>query len=322
MVKGILFVLLALSSGAHARDTSSENQKKTILVVSVLDDIALTEADISSFQRYVGKIFPEHQLIHVTATYDGYSRPLPHDYKYIREKIKSQMAEKILPNQIITHLVIMDHGNTSIDNAEERATLFRFLGGIDAKTVDETFKEIFNPLVGRFSSDAFVMLEACSTVCDSLYWSQERVQVLMNYFKIKNGTLFGAYQEMLSMGYEFYFQFSQIKTRMKSFPFIFTSMSLALASQIHNVMSGSVNFGEALTYGLVTHVVAPTVMKIFAYFKEKTETVNWGYLYKLKNGFVEKIYDLNPYENQNELFLKLEPKKVKAIHNSCYLLFQ
>src|SRR5438132_192013 len=109
VVKGILFVLLALGSGAHARDTSIEqNQKKVILVVSILDNIAFTDADVSSLQRYIKNILPDHELIHVTATFTDHSRPMPGDYKYIRQKIRDQIKEKIHPDQIITHLVLMD----------------------------------------------------------------------------------------------------------------------------------------------------------------------------------------------------------------------
>lgn len=333
IVKGIykgILVLLALGTlmvqpgKVHASNSSlpaPENSKHIILIVSVTDDIAFTEADTDSLKRYLNKILPKHEIIHVNAfTSVVFSNiAQPHQIEEVRESIENQIKEKISTQSKISHLILMDHGNTNW--GENTKSIFKFLGTFGKDGADKDFKRLFDPLIGKFTSDAFVMIEACSTVCDGAIESQNRIQALMNYFKIKNGTVFGAYQEMLSMGYEARFHIEQIVGRMKSVPFIFASLSFGLTSQASVINGGTFNITEFVLATLGTSVALPAGMKIISYIKEKSKTVNWGFLYKFKDYNVIKSYDLNPYENQKDLYLKLEPRKFKAEIFTCASLF-
>ena len=100
MFKGILFVLLALSalihvSEANASDTSYSNKVKTILLVSVLDNVAFTESDTESLERFLAKLLPDHKFVHVK-TYVDRSLPILsiEATERARLEIKHQLQKK------------------------------------------------------------------------------------------------------------------------------------------------------------------------------------------------------------------------------------
>ena len=321
--KGIL-VLLALSSWAHAGNTSLELpiKKQIVLVVAVLDDAAFNDADIDSLRRYIKKTLPKHELVLVIEkTSVLYSNiPIVSERIEIRERIKKQILEKVLPEHEITHLIIMDHGNTTLER--NPSTSLKFFGTFNEDRVSPVFKNIFDSIVGRFSNNAFVMFEACSAVCDGLPSSEARIKTLMDYFKIENGRVFAAYQGMLSVGYELGFHLSQFLGRIKSPVFIGPALAIGLITQIDVLLSGAqFNILEFLGGTLAVDVALPLVVKALSYVKEKISSLNWGYLYTLKNSVISHIYELNPYNNKEALYLKLEPQDFKIKTVTCSGLF-
>jgi hypothetical protein len=319
----LLFVLLALSSGAHARDTSKE---KAVVIVSVLDGEAFTPADTESLKRYIATILPNHKVINISeTTWREYIGPaMDREVTRVRASIKLQIETQVLPKYEITHLILMDHGHTghNVNKAGQLESSFKFMGSVSSEDADEYFKELFQPMVGKFSKDAFVMLESCETVCDSLDGSQQRMKALMNYFKIPNGTIFGAYQGMVSLGYDVRFHLEHMYSYMKHPGFLFCSFSLGLFSQIPNLSAdSSIDVGQTLAVMFGAHIIIPVFMKTFAYLSNKFGSVNWGYLYKMKAGAIEKIYQLHPYKNKDELYLKKDPIKFKTEIYTCNSLF-
>lgn len=322
--KGVL-VLLALGSGlarTNASDTLLEKQK-IILVVSVLDSVAFTENDIESLRRYIKKTLPEHKIIHVnshaSSVFSGF--PNKNEIERVREDLHDQMKQKISDNHEITHLFIMDHGNT-IGRGNSSKTRFRFMSTIGISGISYVFKEIFKPTVGKYSDNAFVMLESCLTMCGSLSDSQKRAKTLMDYLGIKNGTLFGSYQSMISVGYELGFYLKSGNGIIKNPIMISTGLFLSLIPQVMSLADGhGFDVLEYLAMFSTFEIGSVTMVKIFNYISKNSPNLNWGYLFKMKNSEVEKVFDINPYKNKHELLLKRDPQKVKNILNTCNLLF-
>jgi len=214
----------------------------------------------------------------------------------------------------------MDHGNTSFDKSP--STTFRYLGSFGSDGGDKAFKKIFGSLVGKFTNDATVVMESCSTVCDGVKESQERIQQLMNYFKIKNGTVFGAYHDMLSEGYEKGFYLQQMGKQIVHPYTLIAALQIALATQIDVLFtSNHFSFLEVAAMFLGTSIVAPAVAKLVNYLNNKMDKSNWGFLYKFKSGNLEKVYDVNYYESKNDLYLNLTPSKSKRQIFTCSSLF-
>lgn len=335
IVKGIfkgILVLLALSTlvfqstKVHAGNSSSTQEvpaiKPIVLIISVVDGVAFTEADTDSLKRYLKKILPRNDIIHINAvtSVEFSNIPLPHQIIEVRKNIEAQIKEKISDRSKISHLVLMDHGNTSLD--KNARTIFRYLGTFGVDGGDKAFRKIFDPLVGRFTNDATLVMESCSTVCDGVKESQNRIQVLMNYFKIKSGTVFGAYHDMLSEGYEMGFYLKQAGGQIVHPYTLIAALQIALATQI-DVLFTSSHFSilEFTAAFLGTTVIAPAIAKFVNYLNKKMDKYNWGFLYKFRSGNLDRVYDVNYYENKNDLFLKLNPNRFKGQIFTCSSLF-
>ncbi len=318
MVKGILFVLLALCScGSWANASGTFLKQEVVVVVSVLDQMAFSDADTRSFKRYIKQILPHHELIHIVA---NASLRLPSEKTkiQIREKLMLQIKNKIKSNHIITHLVIMDHGSTEISK-EGNFSHLRYLGSFNETAVQKNFQEIFNPLVGRFSPGAFVMLEACSTVCDSDSESQKRIHTLMKYFKIPNGRVFAAYQDMVSVGYDLKFHLEQVGYRLKHPALLVSGLVIGFASQFGKL--SNFNFAEMVALAIGSNVALSVGLKLYGFIKTFSEKVNWGYLYQFQDGFIRRVQNLNPYTQMNKLYDEKHRAQTKVTSVSCKMLF-
>lgn len=330
-------MLQALSPKASARDTSlnNETKTKTVVVVSILDHAAFTEADVQSLERFVRNLLPDHDFIHATQSipYTWGRVIAPNVMKGVREGIRNQLIEQLKPHHEISHLILMDHGNTDFSHREtqeskdtetrtaETSTIFRYLSTFGEKNVDKQFRYIFDPLVGRFSNNAFVMLESCLTMCSDLWISQKRAKTLMSFFKIKNGTLFGSYQEMVSVGYESRFHFEQALQNLKNPVFIGIAVAIGVALNFENILNNSFDISTFLIAAGLSDMAIAVIYKTFAYFHEKSRTANWGYLYKFKNSQLEQVYNLEPYSNKNNLFLHAKPEFIRGNFGRCGSLF-
>lgn len=318
MVKGLLFVLLALSlCGSRASASNTLFTQKTVVVISVLDQVAFSDTDVESFNRYVKRILPQHEVIQVSTNASFFtSEETIKDQ--VRENIKSQIQSKIKARHLITHLIIMDHGSTDL-KPTGNATSLRHLGAFNENEVNPEFKEIFDPLVGKFSKNAFVFIESCSTVCDELKSSQKRIQNLMKYFNIPEGRVFAAYQDMVSVGYDFKFHLEQVGVRIKHPAFYLAGAVLGFSSQLP---LNDFNVVEALVMSAGATAALSVGVKIYGHIKIFFHKVNWGYLYQFRKGTLFQISSLNPYHNKDELFLNRDIRKSNVIVYSCRLLFQ
>lgn len=330
IVKGIykgILVLLAMSSTAFASDTSSEiNQKhskkeQVILLVSVMDEAAFYQEDAESLERYTKKILPHHKFIHIS-TYSSkeFRNPLTHQLNSVREEIIGQMKTKILPHHEITHFIIMDHGNTHFEKYP--STGFRYLGFFDEKELSRGFKSVFSHLVGKFSDNPMIMLESCSTSCDGVGSSEKRMKLFLDYFQIKNATLFSAYVEMISMGYDLKYHLQHVTGKMSSAGFISSALLLGVLTQAPAFLDHEpLNLTLFAASLLGVDVGLPLITKIYGYIRDRMMGYNWGYLYNFKKGNLTKAYQLDPHKNLNEMYLKLTPKTFKKEMNTCTALF-
>lgn len=93
------------------------------------------------------------------------------------------MEKMIRPDHNISHLIISTHGNT-IDEKGVKVTDLDLIGKIGPDKLDSEAVKFFKPLVGRFSRDAKVLFNSCSTFCGTDNEVKARAQTFMNALKI------------------------------------------------------------------------------------------------------------------------------------------
>lgn len=321
VILGVL-VLLALSSGALARDTSSNNSKqKVILIVGVLDYNAFHDSDVDSLERYLSDLIPDHKIIKIIEK--TMIAPIPRIHIKVTDNLAEQIKNLISSSDYeITHLILLDHGNTDL-NGKASITNFKFLGGLSEVGVTPIFKKIFEPLSGKFSKDAFVMLESCSTACGPVATSEKRMKAMMDFFKISNGSVFGAHRDMVPHAYEAGFRFQQVRENLLDYKFIMWPVIGSALSQLIYVdkFDGTYSLSRFVATVVGSYLASQIYMYFSSMSRDNSDRFNLGYLYKFNNNQIDKIYDLHPYKNQDELYLKVQPQNIIKEFNSCNFLF-
>lgn len=317
-VLGVL-VLLVLSSRALASDTLLK--QKAIVIVSAMDYIAFNESDVETLVRYFNTILPDHKIIQI-AQRTVFSKAIPLNSREVEKGFSEQVKEKITADYEITHLVIMDHGNSDT-TSKPPITTFKNLGSFTEVGVSPKFRRIFEPLVGKFSDNAFIMMESCLTTCGPLANTQKRIKSIMDFFQIKSGTIFGAYKSMAPHGFESGYKREKIRENVLNPIYMMAAVVMGVVSQV-DILANHADTLNLTAMGLATFG-AYTSLQAYLYWAEgrddRSDKLNWGYLFKFKESKIDKIFDLHPHRNQDQLFLSLRPKQVKTEFNACNSLF-
>src|SRR5690606_20865412 len=117
------------------------------------------------------------------------------------------------------------------------------------------------------------------------------------------------------------YHLEQLAHRLKHPVFVGIGVAVGIAVNFENILQGSFDFSNFLLAAGFTDFAIAGIFKTLGYFHDKTDKVNWGYLYKFRNSNLERIYHLEPYDNKRSLFLKAEPQKALHTFSRCGSLF-
>lgn len=291
---------------------ASDKHNPVVLVISVLDDRSFTQEDVDDIRSYVKELLPNHKFLNASVN----TNEKQTSYLKFVSDLETYIRQSLLPNDYITHLMILDHGATKVINSRE-STIFSVLGHFNDREVSPLLSKVLSPLKGRLSDDAIIFMESCQSFCGEIQSVKARAEILMRYLEVKNGTVFGAYTDMIS---PVQIEKNQVRNFTKGFRDLKVTLIAGILSAL-TISSQAVadkGYIEALPYGIAVYISIPllTVMLDRLLYQS-----NLGYLLSFKDSFVSRVWRLNPYKNKRQIFLNLEPVRVKSEVKLCRKLF-
>lgn len=278
---------------AYAQPNSKTDEvavKNITLIITLDDGLAFSASEVGIISNYLAYEDPESKVISVLQK----SSRIGLFEESTRKRLGSKIRALDLSNKAITRLVINTHGGSyEFEDKTGSATSLAYLGEFTETGPDETFREVFDPILDKFSEDLVIVLNSCSTLCGTPERRGQRVKGLFDYFKTKKGQIYGAYVTE-SGSYLFGSPHTKLKNlipslRMFSF-FFLTSPAITtvpLTVFLDEISVGSMVVASTI-FGLIPNVFRATIARL----NGRHNSSNWGFIYEY-NGEIYNYKKIN-----------------------------
>jgi hypothetical protein len=268
-----------------AGDASGPNQ--IALHLAVIDHMAFSDAAFDEVDTFVRESLPHVELkslkVERSVFYSNRDR--------LRENLLQQITAAIAPNDVITHLIIDTHGDTSAG-----ATTLAVLGKFNSGGGDSQLLELLAPLKGHVAPDVMIVLNSCSTLCGTD--AADRVRGLLNDLDAPNGQVYGSTTPEVErpgalIGRSQWRAYFGDLAQLKLFITLGTALGLPAAYAMHSSYVASVAVASASIYA-----VALSMKAALARFG----AVNLGRLMIFRNGELIENRPVEKYEARYEIY--------------------
>jgi hypothetical protein len=189
-------------------------------------------------------------------------------------------------------MLIGTHGETYSEGLETRTSLVG-IGGFGESKVDANLMQALSPLIGKFTPDTRIVMNACNTFCGYAFQIEDRAKVLFNFLKIKVGQVYGSKTPEIAMvSNRFWYLFT--KPRFYIAPIVaFLGVQLELISYITH---GPPVVGSSIALGIYSSIIG-----VIAKSQNLLAAQMEGYVAKISENAEINLESLNKVENYSEL---------------------
>lgn len=225
------------------------------------------------------------------------------------ESLGQHLAETIQPSDLISNIILADHGTT---NRRENRSVLTELGEFGEDGVTGHLRSLFEQIGPQLSSEVHISLDSCSTACGSKRSVEARVRGLhkeLSKYGVKRLSVWGARQLLLHI--DNYQPYSPRHYRATSDPFL---RSLAKSTTTVGILTGTL--ATALYSGLSFSGINQEVLELALTWGGGTTVGAFVFLHQVFSQIIDVKGYLVVSEDGQTQTLEVEAGTMDALYST------